>query len=157
MVTSLSVNPSCLCLFSICIWGRYSISWIWNDIGRYCLLGHRNKIAKFLTRTFTCRSTFLYAYKIHLLPSYCCSFLCWTGTTRLVFIWELEEEEEGVCASEFRLDAELGVQTSLFLFFSWNFWPKCWKCLHHQVWCNIDNGTQQQYMLTHLWRTVIDL
>jgi hypothetical protein len=26
-----------------------------------CLLGHRKKIAKFLMRTFTCRSTFLYA------------------------------------------------------------------------------------------------
>jgi hypothetical protein len=33
---------------------------IWNDIGRNCLLGHRKKIAKFLMRTFTCRSTFLY-------------------------------------------------------------------------------------------------
>jgi hypothetical protein len=31
-----------------------------NDTGRNCLLGHRKKIAKFLTRTFTCRSTFLY-------------------------------------------------------------------------------------------------
>jgi hypothetical protein len=31
----------------------------WNDIGRNCLLGHRKKIAKFLMRTFTCRSTFL--------------------------------------------------------------------------------------------------
>jgi hypothetical protein len=32
----------------------------WNDIGRNCLLGHRKKIAKFLMRIFTCRSTFLY-------------------------------------------------------------------------------------------------
>ncbi len=32
-----------------------------NDIGRNCLLGHRKKIAKFLMRTFTCCSTFLYA------------------------------------------------------------------------------------------------
>jgi hypothetical protein len=31
-----------------------------NDIGRNCLLGHRKKIAKFLMRTFTCRSAFLY-------------------------------------------------------------------------------------------------
>ncbi len=31
-----------------------------NDIGRNCLLGNRKKIAKFLMRTFTCRSTFLY-------------------------------------------------------------------------------------------------
>jgi hypothetical protein len=32
-----------------------------NDIGRNSLLGNRKKIAKFLMRTFTCRSTFLYA------------------------------------------------------------------------------------------------
>ncbi len=31
-----------------------------NDIGGNFLLGHRKKIAKFLMRTFTCRSTFLY-------------------------------------------------------------------------------------------------
>ncbi len=31
-----------------------------NDIGRNFLLGYRKKIAKFLMRTFTCRSTFLY-------------------------------------------------------------------------------------------------
>jgi hypothetical protein len=31
-----------------------------NDVGRNCLLGNRKKIAKFLMRTFTCRSTFLY-------------------------------------------------------------------------------------------------
>jgi hypothetical protein len=31
-----------------------------NDIGRNSLLGYRKKIAKFLMRTFTCRSTFLY-------------------------------------------------------------------------------------------------
>jgi hypothetical protein len=35
-------------------------SWIWNYIGRNCLMGHRKKIAKSLMRTFTCRSTFLY-------------------------------------------------------------------------------------------------
>jgi hypothetical protein len=32
-----------------------------NDIGRNSLLGNRKKIAKLLMRTFTCRSTFLYA------------------------------------------------------------------------------------------------
>jgi hypothetical protein len=32
-----------------------------NDIGRNSLLGNRKKMAKFLMRTFTCRSTFLYA------------------------------------------------------------------------------------------------
>jgi hypothetical protein len=32
-----------------------------SDIGRNCLLRNRKKIAKFLMRTFTCRSTFLYA------------------------------------------------------------------------------------------------
>jgi hypothetical protein len=31
-----------------------------NDIGRNSLLGNRKKLAKFLMRTFTCRSTFLY-------------------------------------------------------------------------------------------------
>ncbi len=31
-----------------------------NDIGRNCLLGNRKKMAKFLMRTFICRSTFLY-------------------------------------------------------------------------------------------------
>ncbi len=30
-----------------------------NDISRICLLGHRKKIATFLMRTFSCRSTFL--------------------------------------------------------------------------------------------------
>ncbi len=34
---------------------------IMNDIGSNSLLGKRNKIAKFLMRTFTYRSTFLYA------------------------------------------------------------------------------------------------
>ncbi len=34
---------------------------ILNDIGRISLLGNRKKIAKFLRRTFACRSTFLYA------------------------------------------------------------------------------------------------
>jgi hypothetical protein len=35
-------------------------SWILNDLGRNSLLGKRKKIAKFLMRTFTYRSTFLY-------------------------------------------------------------------------------------------------
>jgi hypothetical protein len=33
-------------------------------MGRNCLLGHRKKIAKFLMRTFTCRSTFLYGLNL---------------------------------------------------------------------------------------------
>jgi hypothetical protein len=37
-----------------------------NDIGRNCLLGYRKKIAKFLMRTFTCRSTFLYDVPVRL-------------------------------------------------------------------------------------------
>jgi hypothetical protein len=41
-------------------WPEVSNSWILNDIGRKSLLGNRKKIAKFLMRTFTCRSTFLY-------------------------------------------------------------------------------------------------
>jgi hypothetical protein len=35
---------------------------ICSDIGRNFLLGNRKKIAKFLMRTFTCRSTFLCGY-----------------------------------------------------------------------------------------------
>jgi hypothetical protein len=35
-----------------------------NDIGRNLLLGNRKKIAKFLMRTFTCRSTFLYGCNV---------------------------------------------------------------------------------------------
>jgi hypothetical protein len=40
---------------------KHASSEILNDIGRNSLLGNRKKIAKFLMRTFTCRSTFLYA------------------------------------------------------------------------------------------------
>ncbi len=39
---------------------KHASSEILNDIGRNSLLGNRKKIAKFLMRTFTCRSTFLY-------------------------------------------------------------------------------------------------
>ncbi len=38
-------------------------SWILNNIGRNSLLGKRKKIAKFLMRTLTYRSTFLYGRK----------------------------------------------------------------------------------------------
>jgi hypothetical protein len=53
----ISIYPSCLCICSFCFLGKCTNSCIWNDIGRNCLLGHRKKIAKFLMRTFTCRST----------------------------------------------------------------------------------------------------
>jgi hypothetical protein len=43
-------------------WGEVSNSSILNDISRNFLLGSRNKIAKCLMRTFTCRPTFLYAH-----------------------------------------------------------------------------------------------
>ncbi len=43
---------------------KHASSEILNAIGRNSLLGNRKKIAKFLMRTFTCRSTFLYAYYI---------------------------------------------------------------------------------------------
>jgi hypothetical protein len=33
-----------------------------NDIGRNSSLGYSKKIAKFLMRTFACRSTFLYEF-----------------------------------------------------------------------------------------------
>ncbi len=55
-----SIPYSFLCLCSFWFWGKYSYSWMWNDISRNCLKGHRKKKAKFLMRTFTCRSTFLY-------------------------------------------------------------------------------------------------
>ncbi len=51
---------NCLCLCSFCFWGDVSNSWILNYIGRNSLLGNRKKIVKFLMRTFTCSSTFLY-------------------------------------------------------------------------------------------------
>jgi hypothetical protein len=41
-----------------------------NDIGRNSLLGNRKKIAKFLMRTFTCRSTFLFVIFLSTLPRY---------------------------------------------------------------------------------------
>ncbi len=41
-------------------------SWILNDVGRNSLLGNGKKIAEFLMRTFTCRSTFLYASTVPL-------------------------------------------------------------------------------------------
>ncbi len=43
---------------------QYCNSWIFNDIGRNCLLGIRKKIAKFLMRTFTGRSTSFYGVDI---------------------------------------------------------------------------------------------
>jgi hypothetical protein len=47
---------------------KQASSKILNDIiGRNSLLGNRKKIAKFFMRTFTCRSTFLYAAKAQLI------------------------------------------------------------------------------------------
>ncbi len=57
--------PSCFCLCFLCFWGEVSMSWILNDIGRNSLLGNGKKLAKFLKRTFTCRSTFLYGISCH--------------------------------------------------------------------------------------------
>jgi hypothetical protein len=45
--------------------GEVSNSCILNDIGSNSLLGNGKKIAKFLMRTFTCRSTFLYGREEH--------------------------------------------------------------------------------------------
>ncbi len=47
--------------FSFCFWREVSNSWILNDIGRKFLLRNRKKLAKSVMKTFTCRSTFLYA------------------------------------------------------------------------------------------------
>jgi hypothetical protein len=41
-----------------------------NDIGKNSLLGNRKKIAKFLMRTFTCRSTFLYGCEGLFMPPF---------------------------------------------------------------------------------------
>ncbi len=47
-------------VFMIQILHNFTKSWIFINIGRNCLLGNRKKIAKFLMRTFTSHSTFLY-------------------------------------------------------------------------------------------------
>ncbi len=57
----ISSTLSCFCIFLL-FKGKYSISWIWNGIGKNCLLGHKKKIAEFLMRTCTCRSTFLFGF-----------------------------------------------------------------------------------------------
>ncbi len=59
------INPSLWLHRAHKVWGRgddnkQTNSWILNDLGRNSLLGKRKKIAKFLMRTFTYRSTFLY-------------------------------------------------------------------------------------------------
>ncbi len=51
---------SCLLKIDLFILGRSFPQLNLNDICRNSLLGNRKKIAKFLMRTFTCRSTFLY-------------------------------------------------------------------------------------------------
>jgi hypothetical protein len=45
--------------------GRSFLQLNLNDIGRKCLLGNRKKVAKFVMRTFTCRSTFLYGLFVY--------------------------------------------------------------------------------------------
>jgi hypothetical protein len=61
MVTNLSVPSSCLYLCSFRFWEKYYLNL--ECYCRNCLLGHRKKIAKFLMRTFTYRSTFLYGFR----------------------------------------------------------------------------------------------
>ncbi len=68
-------TSGCFCLCSFCFWGEVSNSWILNDIGRNFLLGSRKKIAKCLMRTFTCRSTFLYAVGLQNVLLFCCYLL----------------------------------------------------------------------------------
>jgi hypothetical protein len=53
-----------ICLFQYSLF-KYCSSRIFSDIDRNYLLGNRKKTAKFLMRTFTCRSTFLYAFSLH--------------------------------------------------------------------------------------------
>jgi hypothetical protein len=57
--TSIKVIFVFLTLFLL-ILGRSFPQLNLNGAGRNCLLGNGKKIAKFLMRTFTCRSTFLY-------------------------------------------------------------------------------------------------
>ncbi len=52
--------PSGFCLCSFCFLGEVSKAEFY-DIGSNSFLGNRKKIATFLMKTFTCRSTFLYA------------------------------------------------------------------------------------------------
>ncbi len=67
-------RTSYLYLIIISVRNYYSNSRIWYNIDTNCLLRQRKKIAKFLMRTFTCRSTFLIFYISHYLtlkPSQC--------------------------------------------------------------------------------------
>jgi hypothetical protein len=66
-------------IFMIQILHNITNSWIFSDIGRNCLLGSRKKIAKFLMRTFTCRSTFLYDF-VFFLP-----WLLWSAQYKIFF------------------------------------------------------------------------
>ncbi len=59
-------------IFMIQILHNVTNSWIFSAVGRNCLLGNRKKVAKFLMRTFTCRSTFLHASMV---PFFCHSWL----------------------------------------------------------------------------------
>ncbi len=48
----ISIPYSCLCLCSFRFWGKYSSSWIWNNIGRNCLLGHRKEYSQIFNKDF---------------------------------------------------------------------------------------------------------
>ncbi len=102
MVTNLSVYPNCLCLCSFCFRGKYFNCWIWNNIGRNCLLGHRIRIAKFLMRTFICRSTFLYAFNLtfdsrkpanHAASYWCFQCFIWVHSTEIDTLEQQQTEK----------------------------------------------------------------
>ncbi len=57
---SIFVYSRYLCLWSFCFGENIPTAKCLNDISRNCLMEHGKKIAKFLMRPFTCRSTFLY-------------------------------------------------------------------------------------------------
>ncbi len=70
-----------------------------NDIGRNFVLGNRKKIAKFLMRTFTCRSTFLYGEGAKggafLWLTYCAVPGCWFYDVQIIvtlqiILWPLK-------------------------------------------------------------------
>ncbi len=58
----------CISIFMLQILHNIINSWILSDITRNWLLGNRKKIGKFLMRTFTYRSIFLYGFTCYEWP-----------------------------------------------------------------------------------------
>ncbi len=73
MVSKLSVYSSCLCLCSFCFWGKifHQLNLEWYRQKLLAETYSRKKIAKFIMRTFTCRSTFLYGLSARVMTLSC--------------------------------------------------------------------------------------